>query len=99
MAWTSVFTSWAEPEEVRRDWDLLLTSSIWTEAGLLLIAVRKREVENLDYELIVKITNHKSLSHVTICCVSLLYIIVNFKSTLALGNCDEHFQTFFKLND
>lgn len=66
MAWTSAFTSWAEPEEVRRDWDLLLTSSIWTEAGLLLIAVRKREVENLDYELIVKITN------VTLTCDNLL---------------------------
>lgn len=42
IVWTSAFTSWAEPEDERRDWALPLTSSIWTDAGLLLIAVRKR---------------------------------------------------------
>lgn len=41
MVWTSAFTSWATPEAERRDWDLILTSSIWTDAGPPLIAVRE----------------------------------------------------------
>lgn len=55
MVWTSVFTSWAEPETDRVDWDLLLTSSIWTEAVLLLISARKRIFDQFDYQLIIVI--------------------------------------------
>lgn len=57
MVWTSAFTSWAEPELERTDWDLLLTSSIWPEGGPLLIAARQGGSDHVGHQCIIKSGN------------------------------------------